>query len=387
MNNWFKNAIVYHIFIDRFAGYKVNADAKKPLFCGGRLNAITDKIDYIKGMGFNTIWVSPFYETSAYHGYHITNFDKVDKRFGHVDDLRKLISECHRKQVRIIADIVPNHCSETHPFFIDAKLDKLSKFRNWFYFENWPEKYIRFLDFGELPKINLENPETATYMIDSLSSWAKLGFDGFRIDHIMGLPDNFLLKLKNELLQLNNEFILIGEAWNEGICYKHLKTLRAKGRYRMWKTGMRQADIQKHYLGIVDGVLDFGWRNLLLKNLYSMPGNKQTFLKLEREYCSTFPDGFYLPRFLDNHDTNRIMYSCKNNEKLFKLSLELLTGQEQPIIVYNGTEYGLSHSLPLTPETPYSDLQARGLIPWEQTGKYTQFITRLLKARINKQKL
>ena len=72
---WFRNAVIYQILIDRFAGYK-SGGWDKPEFLGGNIRGIIEKLDYIKDLGVNTIWISPFNQTSAYHGYHITDFYK-----------------------------------------------------------------------------------------------------------------------------------------------------------------------------------------------------------------------------------------------------------------------------------------------------------------------
>lgn len=381
MKSWFSNAIIYHIFIDRFAGYRENSDASKPEFCGGNIRGIINKIGYFKELGVNTIWISPFYKTSAYHGYHITDFDSVDERYGTIEDLKELIGRCHENSLKIIADIVPNHCSDKHPWFTDAVKNKNSDYYKWFYFKEWPHSYLRFLEFDDLPKINLENPDTSKSMIKSLTKWAKLGFDGYRIDHILGVPDPFLRTLRKELLAVNSDFILIGEAWSEGIRHKHLKTLKFRGKTKLWNKKLDQLAIQKHYSGIIDGVLDFGWRQLVIQNINQVKKDIATFKKIEHRYNNKTQNDLILTRFLDNHDTSRIMFSCNNDEKLFKSLLQILAEQEQPIILYNGTEYGLSHNSPVNPEIPYADLQARDLLPWHTKPKYADYIGEMLKKR------
>ena len=365
MKKWFKTAIIYHVFIDRFAGFKTNCNPELAEFCGGNLRAIINKLAYIKSLGANTIWLSPFYETSAYHGYHITNFNKVDPSYGTLDDLELLIQDCKQKHIKIIADIVPNHCSIFHPWFVNAKNNKNSKYKQWFYFKKWPNEYLNFLGFNELPKLNLENSETADWMINNLVSWANIGFDGFRIDHVLGIPDNFLIKLKQKLSELNPDFVLIGEAWGEGMKHKSLKTIRLRGRYKLWKKGFSQVNLQKHYEGILDGVLDFGWRNLLLENLHVIQKNPEKLLNLFESYNKRFEKDFFLPRFLDNHDTSRIMHLCNNNHHLFRNVLKILFKQNQPIVLYYGTESGLHPKQNVDENTPYSDLNARGIINWE----------------------
>jgi glycosidase len=381
MMSWFSKAIIYHIFIDRFAGFDEKADPASPFFCGGNLKGILNKLDCIKELGVTAIWISPFYKTTAYHGYHIADFDAVDERFGNRKDLEELIETSHNKNLKIIADIVPNHCSNKHPWFTSAISDRKSSYYNWFYFNDWPHNYLRFLEFDDLPKINLENPETAEYMIHSLCNWAKLGFDGFRIDHILGIPDSFLRKLRKRLLSINPEFVLIGEAWSEGIRHKNLKTLKFRGKNSIWNGKLPQVEVQKHYTGLIDGVLDFGWRDLVLKNLKRINNNSTQFIKLEKEYSKNFSSDLILPRFLDNHDTNRIMFECKNNKELFRKVLKQLSQQEHPIIIYYGTEWGFSHKKALSPHIPFSDLMARATAPWKADAEYLSYISDLMKKR------
>ena len=80
--DWFRDSVIYHILIDRFAGFKSTFDWDKPIFLGGNIKGIIDKLHYLKDLGINTIWISPFYQTSSYHGYHITDFYNVDPHFG-----------------------------------------------------------------------------------------------------------------------------------------------------------------------------------------------------------------------------------------------------------------------------------------------------------------
>lgn len=133
---WFDNSVVYQIFIDRFAGFESTEGWTRPKFIGGDLQGIIDKLDYIEELGVDVIWISPFYETSAYHGYHITDYFSVEPNFGTEEDLEELIEEVHSRDMKIIADFVPNHCSWEHPYFIDAQENEDSKYRDWFYFKD-----------------------------------------------------------------------------------------------------------------------------------------------------------------------------------------------------------------------------------------------------------
>ena len=141
--DWFNKAVIYHIFIDRFNGCKTNINTLD--FLGGNLKGVISKLDYIQNLGINVMWLSPFYKTTHYHGYHITDFKSIDPRFGSKSELLELIYEAKKRGLRIIADFVPNHCSDQHPFFKDALKNKDSKYKDWFIFKKWPNKYLCFL--------------------------------------------------------------------------------------------------------------------------------------------------------------------------------------------------------------------------------------------------
>jgi len=153
--DWFKNSVIYHILIDRFAGFKSSDNWEKPEFLGGTIKGIIEKFDYLQDLGVNTIWISPFYKTSEYHGYHITDFYQVDPHFGTTNDIKKLIKIVHNHDMHIIADFVPNHCSNRHPYFQEAQLNKNSEYRNWFYFTKWPNNYMCFLSIKQIPLTTL----------------------------------------------------------------------------------------------------------------------------------------------------------------------------------------------------------------------------------------
>ena len=222
--DWFQNAIIYHVLIDRFAGL-TSTEPLCPEFLGGTLRAITEKLPYLEELGIDTLWLSPFCKTSAYHGYHVTDFFEVEPRFGTRDDLRQLIGSGHTVGIRIIADFVPNHCGRSHPFFQEAIRDRRSRYFSWFSFTRWPDDYLCFLDVKELPKLNLNCPEAHDHVVKAAKHWLSLGLDGFRLDHVIGPSHDFWKFFRREIKRDYPATVLIGEAWLEGIDRRHLKTL------------------------------------------------------------------------------------------------------------------------------------------------------------------
>jgi glycosidase len=254
--NWFKNAIIYHIFIDRFAGC-TSDKWNEPVFLGGTIKGITKHLPYLDRLGVNTIWLSPFYKTSAYHGYHITDFFKVDPRFGNVNDLKILVKKVHQRDMRIIADFVPNHCSSQHPYFKEARENKNSPYCRWFYFTHWPDDYVCFLSIKELPKLNLDYEPARDHIVQAAQYWLRKGFDGFRLDHVIGPKHSFWNFFRDALKKEFPNVVLIGEAWMQGIKFRELETVNVRGKVWKWVLGGSSDSLLKEYMGELDGVLDF----------------------------------------------------------------------------------------------------------------------------------
>ena len=380
---WFKQAIVYHILIDRFAGFK-SGDWNKSEFLGGNLKGITEKLGYLKDLGINTLWLSPFFETSAYHGYHVTDFMKVDPNFGGLEDLEELIKNANENGIRIIADFVPNHCSKHHPFFLEAQNNKSSKYFKWFTFNKWPHDYLCFLDVKELPKLNLDCPETRDYIINAAKYWLSIGIDGFRLDHVMGPKHSFWKYFRKEIKAAFPQTVLIGEAWLEGIRFKHLKTLQIRNKFIRWLFRGSQDSLQKDYCGELDGVLDFRFLELMKINIIRNrdSGLSETLRSALKRHFAGYPRDYFLPTFLDNHDMNRFLFECNNDIEKLKTAATVQFQIEQPVIIYYGTEAGMTHNNPVKVNKPGSDLEARQPMNWQNPNiEVFNFYRELIKNR------
>ncbi|MBN1799669.1 MAG: hypothetical protein JW822_13925 [Spirochaetales bacterium] len=363
----FKHSVIYHVLIDRFAGY-TDGDWQKPLFLGGNLRGIIDKFNYLKDLGISVLWLSPFYKTGAYHGYHITDFLSVESHFGSADDLKELIQLAHANKIKVIADFVPNHCSKDHPFFQEALSDPRNPYKSWFVFKRWPDKYLCFMDVKDLPKLNLLNPLVQDYMMTAARHWLAMGLDGFRIDHVVGLPHSFLHKFSTQLEKEFPSAIFIGEAWLERIPFKLLNTIQIKHKYLRWLKGIRQERIQREYINVLDGVLDFKFRELLVTHLVQKnhsPHLPRPLGRLLSKHYNNYPAHYFLPTFLDNHDLNRFLFECRQDKEKLKAAVRLQMKTAQPAVIYYGTEIGLTHERPVDPKQAFSDLYARKPMPWD----------------------
>ncbi|MEJ2658325.1 MAG: alpha-amylase family glycosyl hydrolase [Desulfobacterales bacterium] len=386
--DWFKQAIVYQIMIDRFAGLK-SREWNKPEFLGGNIKGITEKLGYLKALGVNTLWLSPFYETSAYHGYHVTDFMKVEPNFGTLEDLEELIKKAHDNGMRIIADFLPNHCSSHHPFFLDAQKDKHSKYFKWFTFNPWPREYLCFLDVKALPKLNLDYPEARDYIINAAKYWLSIGIDGFRLDHVIGPKHSFWKYFTTEIKAAYPRAVLIGEAWFEGIRFDHLKTIHIKNKVMRWLFGVSQDSVQREYYGELDGVLDFRFLELVKIHIAHSraPGESKNLGAVLKRHFAAYPRDYFLATFLDNHDMNRFLFECSNDVEKLKAAAATQFQFEQPIIIYYGTETGMSHDGSVVINKPYSDLKARQPMNWQNPNiEILNFYKELIKNRIQKQR-
>jgi glycosidase len=385
---WFKKSIIYHILIDRFSGFTSADNWDKPDFLGGNIKGITQKLDYLKKLGVNTIWISPFYKTSAYHGYHVTDFYEVDSRFGTKKDLQDMIDKVHDMDMHIIADFVPNHCSKMHPFFKDASENKESPYHNWFYFTRWPYKYLCFLSVTDIPKLNLENPEVQEHVINAAKQWLSMGFDGFRLDHCIGPSHRFWKNFKKQVKAEKPECVLIGEAWMMGISFSELKTINLRWKFFKWLFGASSEALFKEYIGELDGVLDFKVQEIFREHIARNPDffdMENMNYKISNHYRK-YPDDYFLPSFLDNHDMDRFLFESNNDKNRLKKAAEIQFSLSQPPIIYYGTEIGMTQKKSVWATPAYGDIQARQPMRWsKKSGDIFSFYQELIRKR--KQKL
>ena len=205
-NDWWRDAVVYQIYPRSFADSNGDGD--------GDLNGVTDRLDYLKELGVDAIWLSPFYPSpQADGGYDVADYCAVDPRFGDMADFDRLVAEAHARGIRVIIDIVPNHTSYLHPWFREAiAAEPGSPARDRYVFRrgrgehgelpptNWLSNfggsawepcgdgwYYLHLFAREQPDLNWDNPEVRAEFLRVLRFWCDRGVDGFRIDVSHGL--------------------------------------------------------------------------------------------------------------------------------------------------------------------------------------------------------
>ncbi|KAJ6530664.1 glycoside hydrolase family 13 protein, partial [Mycena capillaripes] len=213
---WWKDAVIYQIYPISFLDS--NGDGI------GDLNGIASKLDYLKDLGVDVLWLSPIYRSPlADMGYDISDYRNIDPRYGTLDDWDKLLAGVHRRGMKLMMDLVVNHTSDEHEWFLESKSSKTSPKRDWYIWRpprydadgtrqppnNWKaqfqgsvwehdsttDEYYLHLFLSKQPDLNWENPEVRQAVWDLMTFWIDRGCDGFRMDVINliskvdGLPD------------------------------------------------------------------------------------------------------------------------------------------------------------------------------------------------------
>lgn len=356
-----KQQIVYQIMIDRFANdfksLKNDDNVIPPPFQGGNIKGIINRLDYIVDLGANSVLLSPFFKSNAYHGYHCTTArNEIEPHFGNEKDIQSFVELIKERKMTCGADFVPNHCHITNPIYVEHY--------DWFEFPNKAYKF--YANIKDLPVLNLNHPEAREYMIKQALQLCEWGFNYIRIDHATGPSYSFLHELRMQVKRKYKNVRLIGEVVGEMdfkplVCKRYTDNLKDK-----WS---EQEARQYEYVGILDGILDYEYYDIIKDALlHDMPfkNNKGLKRRVEKHF-SRYPKDFELWLFLDNHDVDRILYYCKNIDKV-KDVLDFTYSWKRPVVIYYGTEQGMSNKTAIHQEA-YDDESVRQCMDWNNIKK------------------
>lgn len=206
--NWWKEAVAYQVYPRSFNDS--NGDGI------GDLPGLIEKLDYLENLGIDVIWLSPMYSSpNDDNGYDISDYKGIMSEFGTMDDFDQLLSSIHQRGMKLILDLVVNHTSDEHPWFIESKSSKASAKRDWYIWadpkpdgsepNNWEsifngstwefdestKQYYFHLFSKKQPDLNWENPDVRQAVFDMMNWWFEKGIDGFRVDAITHIKKNF----------------------------------------------------------------------------------------------------------------------------------------------------------------------------------------------------
>lgn len=386
-----RNEVIYQIFIDRFAGYELSRDPKKAHYLGGTIRGITESLDYIQDLGATSIYITPFLKGVGYHGYHVTDFFAVDESFGTKDDLHDLVNAVHKRGMKIIIDFVPNHCSVEHPFFKDAQTNPESEYRDWFFFDEWPQGYKSFLQFRELVKFNLDHPPARQHIIDSVLYWVgELGVDSVRLDHVLGPSLDFWNEFRRQVKAAYPEVFLIAEAYIDNLdnAYANRETLNVPV---PWDQLMSAADLAeanhillKGYGQVFDGYMDFYFAMTAQKFVGGKISHAEARERIQRHYGGLHNDVLFLA-LLDNHDMERILFLAGGDVNKVLEAITIQFEVPQPKIIYYGSELEMTQERSFADAGEHGDVHARMPMPLPHErsvdSKVLQHYRNIIKAR------
>ncbi|WP_436853932.1 glycoside hydrolase family 13 protein [Staphylococcus caeli] len=205
---WWKEAVAYQVYPRSFNDS--NNDGI------GDLQGVIEKLDYLKSLGIDVIWLSPMYKSpNDDNGYDISDYTDIMDEFGTMDDFNQLLDSVHERGMKLILDLVVNHTSDEHPWFIESKSSKDNPKRDWYIWEqpkadgsepnNWEsifngstweydehtQEYYFHLFSKKQPDLNWENGEVRTAIFKMMNWWFEKGIDGFRVDAITHIKKSF----------------------------------------------------------------------------------------------------------------------------------------------------------------------------------------------------
>lgn len=347
--------VVYLIMPDRFANGnpkndnlhgmegtdRNNPDGRH----GGDLEGINQNINYFNELGVTALWLNPFLENNmpatSYHGYAITDFYKTDPRLGTNNEFKKLVNNCHKNNLKVLMDMVFNHCGSEHWFIKDMPTkDWVHEFPE-FTRSNYrgitqsdPHKAefdIHKMEKGwfdvTMPDLNQNNPFVAKYLIQNSIWWIEFsGIDGIRMD-TQPYPDkHFMAKWAKQVLTEYPGFNIVGEVW-----------LQEEPLTAYWQKDAKNLDGYNSYLPCVT---DFPWRFSVVKALNEPEGWKEGLCRIYYTIAQDFlyPKSENLLIFLDNHDLTRIYTELNHNFNKFEIAMTLLLTMRGIPQLYYGTE-------------------------------------------------
>lgn len=362
--DWMRNAVVYQIFVDRFARGNMEkdtgyidmkwGDAPTPKnFAGGDLRGIIQKLDYLQELGITAIYLTPIFQSISNHKYDISDYMQIDEQFGTKEDLKELVQLAHEKGMKVILDAVFNHCSKNLAQFQDVlKKGKKSEYYTWFLIDGEypvPEKgnYECFAACTYMPKLNTANESVQDFLIKIALYWMEEAeIDGWRLDVSDEVSHAFWRRFRLEMKARKKDCVIIGENWHDA--YPYLMG--------------DQYDSIMNY-AFTKACLDYFAKGMLTAEQMAQKLNGILMRNMEQV-------NVMMLNLLDSHDTHRFFTEVgKKKEKLLAaLALEIVyTGTP---CIYYGTEVCM--------EGGY-DPDSRRCFPWEEKKEdVTEKIKQLL---------
>lgn len=357
--------VTYEIFVQSFCDSDGNGI--------GDIKGMTSKLDYLKDLGIEAVWLMPMSPSPSYHKYDVTNYYDIHPDYGTLDDFKEFVSEAHKRDIHVVIDLVLNHSGSDHPWFVSAKSDVNSPYRDYYVWAHkddpqtksegkiiagdsdnvnrWHSvkgsdyKYYGYF-WGGMPDLNFDNPKLREEAFKIGRFWlSDIRVDGFRLDAARHIftddrpADNhqWWVEFRNEMQKVKSDVYLVGEVWADA------KTVApyTKGLPALFNFEMSWAILRALKEGRGD--------SLAIKHA-----------QIQDFYKEVNPD-FVDATILSNHDQNRIMSDVNNDTEKARMAAALLLTLPGSPYIYYGEEIGMQGRKP--------DEHIREAFLWEEKEK------------------
>lgn len=372
MRKWWKESIIYQIYPRSF--YDSNGDGI------GDLEGIIQKLDHLSFLGVDIVWISPFFDSpNDDNGYDVRDYYAIGKEFGDMSTFDKLLAEMHRRGIKLMVDLVLNHTSDEHEWFVKSKSSKDNPYRDYYYWQkgdngepptNWPsffagnvweyeensEEYYLHIFSKKQPDLNWENPKVRQEMTKIVNYWIDKGVDGFRLDVIPLISKR--LPFKSTHLPRFND--IVQEVYSNGPkVHDYIKEMVQKAFARKdvvtvgegpgitSETGPLYVNEERGELNMIFH-LDHMFLGYGLEGRFDpIPYGLLDIKRIVRQWDEAMGDKGWISIFMDNHDFPR-MVSRFGNDKQYRvesaklLAVMILTLRGTPCI-YQGSEIAMAN--------------------------------------------
>jgi len=360
------NAVMYEIFVQSFA----DSDGDGI----GDINGMTSKLDYLHDLGIRGIWLMPIMPSPSYHKYDVTDYLGIHPDYGTMEDFKRFLEEAHNRNIKVVIDMIINHTSNQHPWFLNSTKGKNAEYRDyfvwmtdeeinqfssmqkkatgdsynitqWHEYEGNDKKYYGFFT-GMMPDLNFDNPIVRDEVIELARYWIEdIGIDGLRLDAARHIyedsrvkdNENWWKEYRAALTKMNPDIYLVGEVWEktENIA-PFLHGLPALFNFDLAFSILESIKREKSVSAFISG---HSWavdENISFESGYLK--NQQIYQNETTDYRDAI--------FLSNHDQNRILSVLDDDLEKGKLAAAMLLTMPGTPYIYYGEEIGMLGTKP-----------------------------------------
>jgi alpha-glucosidase len=374
---WWQSAVFYQIYPRSFADG--NGDGI------GDLKGMTEKLDYLQSLGINAVWLSPHFPSPMKDcGYDVAGYCAVAPEYGSLEEFKQFLNAAHDHGIRVILDLVMNHTSDQHPWFIESCSSRSNPKRDWYVWKdgepgnppnNWQssfggsaweyddktQSYYYHFFYTEQPDLNWHNPEVKQAMWDAVRFWLDMGVDGFRLDAIGTIYEDARMSDHQTGLSLEDLY-MIGYAAKTDEENKNMESLwREMFKYQTDQPGMHE--LMKELRSLVDEYKDrvlvgeseeiayYGNGKDELHMVFNFPMmltrqmTPDWVRKNQVERHAAIPEGAWEGNTLNNHDSGRMFNRFSDSihmKEYARLNTALMLTLHGTPFLYNGEEIGMT---------------------------------------------